>query len=274
MTDSSEWQGRVGNTWAQEWRRTDRSFGQLTETLLARTRDHPFDRALDVGCGAGELSLAIARARPDAYVTGIDISAALIAVARERAGNFGNVAFVEADAANWQNDPANRADLVLSRHGVMFFADPAAAFANLAVQAAPRARLLFSCFRGMRENAFASEIVRLLPEPPQPVDSDAPGPFAFADRNRVMAVLEAGGWRDVAVRAFDFSMVVGAGADPVADAVSYYERIGPAARAIAAMDMAGRERFLARVADLAARHLQGGIVSLPAAAWIVTAQKP
>ena len=85
MTDRSDWEGRIGRKWADEWRRTDRSFAGLTEHLLRKARGGSLDRILDIGCGAGELSLALAREHPDSTVVGIDISEPLIAAARERA---------------------------------------------------------------------------------------------------------------------------------------------------------------------------------------------
>src|SRR5690554_3555364 len=87
---SDEWVGRTGDSWAAEWRRTDRSFTMLTERLLQRSRDTVFESALDVGCGAGELSLAMARSRPDCRVVGVDISPPLVATARERGANRRN----------------------------------------------------------------------------------------------------------------------------------------------------------------------------------------
>ena len=93
-----EWQGRTGQSWADEWRRTDRSFGMLTERLLQRTREFRFNEVVDVGCGAGELSLAVARGRPGVQVTGVDVSPPLVAAARERGENLANVAFEVADA--------------------------------------------------------------------------------------------------------------------------------------------------------------------------------
>jgi ubiquinone/menaquinone biosynthesis C-methylase UbiE len=89
MTGSSEWQGRVGRAWADEWRRTDRSFAGLTGQLLAAIATQPGTRVLDIGCGAGEISLGVVRARGDARVTGIDISADLVAAASQRAAEFG-----------------------------------------------------------------------------------------------------------------------------------------------------------------------------------------
>jgi SAM-dependent methyltransferase len=272
MTDASEWRGRTGESWAAEWRRTDRSFGPLTERLLARTREFDCRDALDVGCGAGELSLALARGREHCRVVGIDISPQLIAVARERGVNRANVSFEVADAAEWGPD-GFAPNLVTSRHGVMFFDRPVAAFVQLEAIAAPGAGLLFSCFRAPGENPVFTEVGGLLPQAAPPADPHAPGPFAFADRARVEAILGEAGWSGIAFEPFDFAMVVGAGEDPIEDAVAYFSLIGPAARAAREMSADERERFQDRVRELARRNLREGIVSLRAAAWIVAARK-
>ncbi|MEL1250613.1 class I SAM-dependent methyltransferase [Aurantiacibacter gilvus] len=273
MVDKSEWQGKSGETWAAEWRRTDRSFSYLTERLLQRTRDFTFRKVLDVGCGAGELSLALARGRPGITVTGVDVSPQLVEVARERGAHLANLTFELADASEWTESDDKSADLLVSRHGVMFFDDPSAAFANLARQAGSPASLLFSCFRAVQENPFFTEIMRLLPAAPPPADPDAPGPFAFADRDRVIPILRAGGWENISFEKFDFPMVAGAGDDPIEEARNYFSVIGPAARAAAEMDEAARGRFFDRIRELASRNCREGIVSLPAAAWIVSATK-
>jgi SAM-dependent methyltransferase len=268
-----EWQGRTGASWAQEWRRTDRSFGALTERLLRRTREFRFTDVLDVGCGAGELSLALGSGRPNVRVKGVDISTQLVKVAWERAGNLANVSFEVADAAQWQPAEGFTPDLLVSRHGVMFFRDPQAAFANLAGLAAPHAGLLFSCFRDRADSPFFSEVARLLPAPPIPGDPHEPGPFAFADAARVDAILHAAGWGELKFEPYDFAMVAGSGDDPIEDAVGYFSRIGPAARALAELESDERARFADRVRALAERNLSNGIVSLHAAVWIVTGRK-
>ena len=157
----------------------------------------------------------------------------------------------------------------------MFFDDPVAAFAHLREIAAPGAGLLFSCFRGRHENPAFTEVACLLPEPPPPPDDlHAPGPFAFAERRHVEDILQRAGWTGVGFESFDFAMVVGAGADPVEDTLAYFATIGPAARAARELDESAREAFFDRVRNLASRHLREGIVSLRAAAWIVTARAP
>jgi SAM-dependent methyltransferase len=273
MTSMSEWQGRVGANWAAQWRRTDRSFAPLTERLLQRSREFAFASALDVGCGAGELSLALARGRPHCRVVGVDISPHLVATAEERGSNLANVAFEVGDAAVWQPEPGFAPELVVSRHGVMFFDDPVDAFANLARITAPGAALMFSCFRDPAQNPFFTEVVRLLPDAPPPVDPQVPGPFAFADPAHVEAILAAAGWHGVVFEPFDLAMIVGGGADPIEDAMAYFASIGPAARAAAELPPERAERLFDGIRNLARRHALDGMVALRAATWIVTARK-
>lgn len=273
MTDKHEWQGRTGESWAAEWKRTDRSFAAVTERLLEASRDIAFSRVLDVGCGAGELSLALARGRPDIDVIGVDVSPQLVEVAEERGANRANVGFELADAAAWRPSREFRPDLVISRHGVMFFDDPPAAFRNIARVAADEAHLLFSCFRAPAENPFFADVARLLPPPDSPPDPHAPGPFAFADREYTAGILEAGGWTDLDFTPVDCAMVVGAGEDPLAEAVAYYLRIGPAARHAADLGEEARAEFAEVLRSFAADHLRDGIVALRAGIWIVSGRK-
>lgn len=270
---ADEWRGRTGDSWAAEWRRTDRSFNMLTDRLLQRSHEHALGSALDIGCGAGELSLALARRQPHSTVVGVDISPQLVAAAQQRADQLTNVSFELADAATWRPDEGFAPELLVSRHGVMFFADPVAAFANLREVAATGARLLFSCFRAWNDNPAFADVARLLPAPPPPPPSDAPGPFAFSDRQRVERILGGAGWSDIDFEPFDFAMTVGGGEDPVEDTVRYFAAIGPAARALHEMEEAARHDFAARVRELAERNLREGLVSLRAAAWIVSARR-
>ena len=228
---------------------------------------------LDIGCGAGELSLAIARGRPEARVVGVDISPQLIEAARRRGENLGNVEFKTGDAAVWKPDDGFAPELLISRHGVMFFDEPVAAFANLAGFAAPGAGLLFSCFRGPQENEIFTGVGSLLPPPQERPDPAAPGPMAFADPDRIRSILADGGWSEIDIEPFDFAMVVGAGVDPVADAVEYFLSIGPAAAAAEQMTEGEREEFVDRLKAYVTSREMEGIVALGAAAWIVTASR-
>lgn len=273
MTDAFDWQGRVGDNWATEWQRTDRSFAPLsaalTDRLLAYTGGKAGD-ILDIGCGAGGTSLDLAARLPDATIRGIDLSSALVKAAEDRNIFPPRLSFSVQDATQW--DGGNwQPDCLVSRHGVMFFDDPVAAFAHLANKSAPDARLIFSCFRDRAANDWAGKIAALLPASPA-ADPFAPGPFAFADQVHVVSILTAAGWRDVAAEPVDFAYVAGAGADPVADACDFFTRIGPAARALASLDPDRRARFLADLEPLLCNHLDGGSVTFDAAAWIWTAR--
>lgn len=272
MTETSEWTGRVGSAWSEQWRRTDRSFGALTHHLLDPAALGAFSHALDIGCGAGEVSLRLAEGNPKAQVSGVDVSPELLDVARTRCAEVANARFAEADAANWRAAPHEPPDLLVSRHGVMFFADPVAAFAHLCGETTAAARLRFSCFRARADNAWAVSLASVLPSPQDAPDPNAPGPFAFAEPQRVEGILTTAGWRDIAFEPIDYAMSAGEGDNAVTEALAYFQRIGPAARAMA--DMPASERHVAceRLRAVLAEHCHGGRVSLPAAAWIVTAR--
>jgi SAM-dependent methyltransferase len=273
MATTSEWQDTVGQAWAQLYPLTDRAFAGLTQILLERIAALPGDTILDIGCGAGELSLALARARPHAQVVGLDISEALIDVARGRGAQRVNVRFAVDDAAVWQPDPFFAPDLLVSRHGVMFFDDPVAAFGHFRAIASPDARLVFSCFRSPAGNPWASEAARVLDLPP-PGEPQAPGPFAFADEEYVCSILAKAGWRDVAMESVDFAFVTGVGLDPVGDSMQFFCHIGPAARALrTTQDETQRVALRLRLERwLKARHASD-ILAFPAQAWVVSAQR-
>jgi SAM-dependent methyltransferase len=271
---TSEWTGPVGDVWAREWRRTDRSFAPLEQALEAAILDvaPASGRFVDIGCGAGTTSLAIAAARPNAEVIGLDLSDGLLAVARDRAAGVANLRFESGDASLTITDHAP-VDLISSRHGVMFFDDPVAAFARLNAAAAPGAPLVFSCFRAMADNVWARETMGAVPAVADqpPADPDAPGPFAFADRARVEAILTAAGWQSLTATSVDYAYRAGEGDDPVADAVSFFARIGPTARALRTALDADREAAMAVITAACERYRTDTAVDFPAAAWIWTA---
>lgn len=268
------WNGRVGETWAEMQERMDLALTPLTAALLAAAAPAPGEDVLDIGCGSGETSLALAAAvGEDGFVTGVDISAPLLDRARERSEGLDlDIEFVEVDAASF--DEGQR-DLIVSRFGVMFFADPVAAFTNIRSLAAVDGRLAFACWQAPSSNHWATlalaALADVLPAIPA-TDPRAPGPFAFADPEHVGAILAASGWRDVVLAPFCFDMVMGDGADPVAAAVHFALKIGPAARAI---HDAGREVAAIaadRLSEAFRKHLRDSVVALPAAVWIVTAR--
>lgn len=268
------WNSKVGDTWARMQARLDTSFTPVTAALLSLAAPQPGEDALDIGCGTGETTLALAAAvGDDGAALGLDISEQMLARARERAEELLSEAeFVNADAATYADGGF---DLIVSRFGVMFFDDPVAAFASIHGLAAPGGRLVFACWQPPAQNLWATlpmtVLAGLLPEMPV-ADPHAPGPFAFADPERVQDILSNAGWQDVAFHALPFTMVIGEGDDPVASAVHFTLRIGPAARMVreagAEVEAKAKEALAAAMTPFVA----GDTVGLPGSVWLVSAR--
>ena len=274
MTGTLDWRGPVGDVWAAEWQRTDRGFAAMSQHLdaaiAAAAPEHGC--AIDVGCGAGATSIALAQARRELHVTGIDLSAALVEIARGRAANCTNVSFRVADMLA-THDLDGTADVIFSRHGVMFFDDPVAGMAALRRAARPGAALVFSCFDRITRNRFAADpIAAVTGQEPSPAAHYAPGPFGFADPVFVAQTLAAAGWGRLRHEAVPFNYRVGAGDDPVGDAVDFFKRIGPAAPILRAAGADERPAMLGRLTDLVSRRLEAGVVDFAAVAWLWSAQ--
>ena len=274
MTTAADWSGRVGESWAAELARTDRSFADLSPHLDAAIRAAAPDgpgSAVDLGCGAGQTSITFATARPDLTVTGVDLSPDLVRAAAARGAALPNLRFTVADLATEPEVVASGADILFSRHGVMFFADPATVFARLHAAVAPGTPLVFSCFRSAAENPWAGDLIaHITGKAPQPLAGYAPGPFGFADPDWVKTMLAAAGWRAAAAQPVDYRYVAGEGDDPIADAVAFFRRIGPVASAIGAAPEPDRLAMIDRLATALGLHRDGATVGFPAAAWIWT----
>jgi SAM-dependent methyltransferase len=264
------WNGPGGERWATIWPLLDRAEAAITSAILELAAPREGERVLDVGCGTGTTTLALReRVGAGGAVTGIDVSGPMLAVARARASGTG-VLFVEADAATHAFRPEH--DLLFSRFGVMFFADPRLAFENLRRAAAPGGRLAFVCWRTADDNAWARAPLdaagALMPgvELPPP---HAPGPFAFVDRERVRGFLGGAGWREVAIERRDQVMYLGETAEAAAVTAL---RIGPVARSVAGLDEDTRGRLRDRLAGALAAYATPAGVALPASCWLVSAR--
>lgn len=274
MSDNAKqreyWNGPVGENWAARQHLVDRNLESISSALMAFAAPRTGMRVLDIGCGAGTTTLALAKAVAPGKVTGVDISAPLLAAAREGGkAATSPVEFIEADAS--EHPFAAEFDLAFSRFGVMFFADPVAAFAHIKAALRRGGRLAFVCWRGFEENAWAfapySAALDLLP-PQDPAVPHAPGPFGLADGERTKSILEQAGFRRVRVEPLDTVMHLGASAE---DAAVEALAMGPLARAATGLDEPTREQIRARAALAYEKFKTPAGITPPASCWLVGA---
>lgn len=268
------WNGRAGQTWVELNRLLDMELRPLGLEAQAALDPQPGARVMDIGCGAGETSLDLARAvSPGGAVLGVDLSRALLDVAERRAQGLDLEVRFEADDAQTSDFGGERFDAAFSRFGVMFFADPAAAFANILKALKPGGRIAFVCWRPPEENPLMTApfkaAERLIPPQP-PSDPLAPGPFAFADPERVRRILGEAGFGQVAIRPFDAKV----GGWTPEEALIVAQRVGPLG-AVLRENPDLRPKVLEAVAGELQRHTGAdGKVRMDAAVWIVTATAP
>ena len=234
----------------------------------------PGQKVVDLGCGSGTTTLELAaRVGPGGEVAGVDISAEMLARGRERAARAGagNIEFVHADVQVHDLVEA-RFDAAYSRFGVMFFADPVAAFANVRRALRPGAALSFVCWQSVFDNewmlipgAAVASVTGSLPPMPGPGE---PGPFSLADPGRVRAVLEAAGFGSVAVEPHGDQVVISE--DRIPEAALTSVRVGGVREALRDADQQTRERALAAIDEAMRARLQDGQVRASRGVLLVT----
>jgi SAM-dependent methyltransferase len=267
------WNEDAGPEWTRHQARIDENLRPFGERAMDALDLRAGLSVLDVGCGCGDTTFTLAdRVSPHGRVLGVDVSVPMLAVARRRAEGRTDVEFREGDAQSAVLPLG--ADRLFSRFGIMFFADPVAAFGNLARAMTPGGRLAFACWQHPSRNPWLSVIAAAaasaVPDMP-PMAIDAPGPFAFSSTDRVRTVLADAGWSDVDVEGCDVSQRLGASLD---DAMDHIGHLGVLRRALAAAGEARAGAVYAAVRAALEPYVGADGVVADAAAWIVTASKP
>lgn len=269
--DMAAYWDRAGRVWVEQQELLDRMYQPIARAVADAADPRAGEAVLDVGCGAGATTFEVAwRVGPEGRAVGVDISPALLELARRRVGEAGleGVEFLQADAQThvFKAD----FDAIVSRFGVMFFPDPVAAFANLRAALKPDGRLAFACWRGPEDNAIATvplaAAAPFLPSLPK-FEKDAPGRFGFADPDRVRAILAASGWRDVVIDPLDDPTPVSA-----EELLTMSLRVGPLNPILAGQDETVRKKVREAVATALEPYVTNGVAEMNSACWRVTAK--
>ena len=270
------WNGPNARAWAAHHERMDRALAGLLEALMERAAPRSGERVLDIGCGSGTSVLAAAaRVGTDGYVLGADLAERSVARARERiaAAGLRQAEVIHADAAV-HGFPAAHFDLVQSRLGIMFFADPTAAFANIRRALKPRARLALAVFRSGADDLFPNSMIaavrHLLPPIPVP-GPEEPGPFSWCDPARVHRILEGAGFRGVSLTPVD-PVISLAGPGGAAEATEFATLFGPLTRILPSLPAEQQATVRATLEAFFQEHDGPQGITLSAQNWIVEAR--
>lgn len=265
-----------GKVWVAVQETIDLQLAPFAEALFDAAAPRAGEIVLDVGCGCGTTTTAVAHAvEPGGTVVGVDLSPPMLDRARERLDEEGltNVELVHADAQE-HPFPAHRFDLIVSRFGMSFFADPVAAFSHLRAALKPSGRLVFVTWQDPRHNPWALvpvlAVAPLVPLPPTP-DVGEPGPFSLAEPERTRGLLEKAGWVDIELSPVNVRATIGNTA-ALDDAVTFLLDLGPAHVALADAPEEVRAEARAAVREALRLYRTRRGVKMPAAVWLVSAR--
>jgi SAM-dependent methyltransferase len=271
---AAAWDGGEGAHWAENADRYEHVGWRTWDQFLKRVPIAPDNDVLDIGCGTGKSTRAVARLATSGSALGLDLSTQMLARARARAEADGltNARFEHADAQVHPLQPGSF-DLVISSFGCMFFSDPVAAYSNIGKALRSGGRLAMLAWRDMASNEWvqvvrgALALGRDLPTPPP----GTPGPWAFADPEHVRRVLGAAGFVDVQLTKLDEPIEFGTDAN---DAFSFIRTTGPVKGLTEDLDEATRERGMAALREAVVAHETPDGVLFGTAVWLITASRP
>lgn len=271
VDQATYWNEQGGEKWVQNIDQIDRMINVFNPHLISAGSPRRGERILDVGCGGATTSADFAAAvGKEGEVLGVDVSKVILDTARARHGALPNLRFTLADAANFTFE-AGYFDLLTSRFGVMFFDDPQGAFRNLRCALKQGGRVAFVCWRAMDENPWmatpAAAAFTILPAP-QPSPPGAPGPFSFADRNRLSGILERAGFEDIDINPVEALLNLG----PLTSALEFFKRMGPASSALAQAPSDDADHAIQAMEEVLREHLNDGDVRMHGAIWVVRAR--
>lgn len=265
------WNGEAGEKWVIHSDRLDAMLAPFAEQVLHEAALKDGDKVIDIGCGAGVLS--IMAAAHGGSVTGVDVSKPMLALAKRRADASGaDAKFMAADATNIML-PADH-DVLISRFGVMFFDDPKAAFTNLRKAMKPGGRLAFACWQAPDKNAWAITPLMIampfLKTPPARPEPRTPGPFAFADPDYVSEILSGSGWSDIKIGSYETEVKMPG--DAPEESAAFMLKMGPIGRL-----MSEQELDIVPIAAALTEHFKSieddkSELMLGSAVWLVTAR--
>jgi SAM-dependent methyltransferase len=271
------WNTVAGPRWVAAPGFRERRNRESLELLLARLALTGGENVLEIGCGTGALTLPLAAAvGAKGRIVAVDISEPMLGLARQRVAEkgLGNVTLLSGDAQVFEFEPAHF-DLATSRMGVMFFADPAAAFANIASAIRPGGRLVFACWAPLAENRHwlvAYDVALRHLGPPAVSPEREPGPLAFGDADYLDALLRTAGFAEIAVERAHPTIIGGTPEEEASHALV----MGPTARLIKgkAPDPATRQRIEDEIRAAFAAEGGPGPLLLPATIFLVAARRP
>jgi SAM-dependent methyltransferase len=270
------WNTVAGPRWVGLGGFVERRVQKVNDLLLARSGVAPGERVLEVGCGTGAATAPFAEAVGErGRVVGVDISEPMLAGARKRIAESGlhNIIVLQADAQTYRFE-ARSFDLITSRFGVMFFADPIAAFSNLLPALRPGGRLCFACWASLEDNRhwlIPYEVALRHLGPPAPKDPRAPGPMAFSDPDYVRSFLGTAGFEAIEIRR-ETPDIISSSPEEEAEHACI---MGPSGRLIDEKkpQESVRELIKQEITEAFAAYAKGKEMVLPSTIFLVTARR-